>query len=301
MDFSRGSHYSTTGGTSIHIVELRSPVDEPTLPQANARLGWRMPLRAAELESIARWARQRGGASIRLHGAAVAQLDAVLETIPVVALDIDAARLAMPRRNASSVRELALHGWPDRPQETLAPFSGVRTLRLDARGATVDVPTLGVLPLLRAASIAAAALRGCDAAEGLRALAALELVRTQVDDADPLLRHRGLSALRLAHVERVTSLRALSGHPNLRSLALESLLHLESLTPIATLPRLETLAIGRLWQFNVRDAQFIAEMRGLRALSLDIGGARKNVEITKRLALPPAPAFDAFDYGLATS
>lgn len=286
---------------SIHVLELRSPVTEENLPRANARLGWRAPLHARELETIARWARARDGASIRLHGDAVAQLDAVLETIPVDALDLDAARILKPPRHGARVRELALHGLPNRFEETLAPFSGVRMLRLDARGGTVDVRALDALPILRACSIAAARLHGCAAFERLRALAAVDLVRSCVDDVDPLLRRRGVVALRLANVERVTSLEALRDHAELRSLALDSLLHLESLQPIATLPRLETLAIGRLWQFNVGDAQFIIGMTGLRALSLDIGGTRKNVEITKPLGLRAPPPFDAGDHCFTTS
>lgn len=287
-------------GGFIRVFEIRSRVDAERLPLSNARLGWRTPLDTSELDAIAGWARSHGGASIRLHGAAVAQLDAVLDAVPVVALDVDAARIAAPLRRAESVRELVLRGIP-RSADILPRFSGVRTLRLDARGETIEVRTLEALPALRCCSIAAALLRGCAGIESVRTLAALELVRTRVDAIDPLLRQPGIVALRLANVERVTSLEALNGHAGLRSLVVESLLHLESLQPIATLPRLETLAIGGLWQFNVGDAEFVTKMRGLRALSLDIGGARKNVEITKRLELPEPPPFDVNDYDFTTS
>lgn len=286
-------------GSPIHVVEIRSPVDAGKLPRANARLGWRLPLDARELEVIARWARDRGGASICLHGAAVVQLDAVLDTVAVVTLELDATQIARPPQRAAHVRELSLGGLPDRVRETIASFGGVRTLRIDARGGELDAGALDSLPFLRGLSIAAASLRGCAGIERVRSLAALELVRTRVDALDPLLRHPGIVALRLANVEPVTSIEALRGHANLRSLALESLLHLESLAPIATLPRLERLAIGRLWQFNVADAAFIVEMRTLRELSLDIGGARKNVEITKLLGLPEPMPLDVLKEGEA--
>lgn len=288
-------------GSSIHVVEMRSPVEAERLPFTNARLGWRTPLDPGELDAIARWARGHGGASIRLHGAAVAQLDAVLDAVPVVTLDLDAKRIANPPRRAERVRELVLHGMPHDADDTLSSFSGLQTLRLDARGDTVEVKVLEALPSLRRCSIASASLRGCAGIARVPTLAALELVRTRVDAIDPLLRHPGIVALRLADVERVTSLAALRGHACLRSLAIESLLYLENLQPLATLQHLETLAIGGLWQFNVGDAVFVAEMRALRALSLDIGGARKNVEITKLLGLPEPTPFDVGDYDFTTS
>jgi hypothetical protein len=287
--------------SSIRVAEIRSPVVAENLPRANARLGWRSPLKTPELEAIARWASAKGGASIRLHGAAIDQLDAVLEIVPVVRLEVDAARLVRPPKGAGEVRELSLHGLPDRAQETISAFVGVHTLRIDARGAAFDVRALYAMPVLRGVSIAAASLHGCSGIDRVGALAALELVRTRVDELDSILRHPELAALRLSNVERVTSIDALRGHAGLRSLALESLLHLESLAPIATLHRLETLAIGGLWQFNVADAAFIAEMKTLRALSLDLGGTRKNVEITKLLRLPEASPFDVGAYDLTTS
>lgn len=288
-------------GGSIHVYEIRSPLDAERLPHSNARLGWRTPLDPGELDAIARWARGRGGASIHLHGAAVAQLDAVLNAVPVAALDLDATRIANPPRHAERVRELVLRGVPHRADDTLSSFSAVRTLRLDARGETFEMGALEALPALRCCSIASASLRGCARIERVRTLAALELVRSRVDSIDPLLRHPGIVALRLASVERVTSLAALRAHARLQSLAVESLLHLESLQPIATLQHLETLAIGGLWQFNVGDALFIAGMRGLRALSLDIGGKRKNVEITKLRGLPEPARFEVGDYDFTTS
>lgn len=288
-------------GTSIHVFEVSAPVDAARLPLFNARLGWRTPRSPSELDAIARWARGRGGASIRLHGAAVAQLDAVLDAVDVVTLELDATRIVDPPQRAQRVRELVLRGVPHRAEDVLPAFSGVRTFRLDARGETLDVRLLHALPALRCCSIASAVLRGCAAIGRVRTLTALELTRTRVDAIDPILRHPGIVAMRLANVERVTSLEALGGRAGLRWLAVESLLHLESLQPVATLRGLETLAIGGLWQFNVGDALFVAEMRGLRALSLDIGGARKNVEITKRLGLPEPAAFDVGDYDFTTS
>lgn len=288
-------------GGSIHVFEIRSPVVAERLPSSHARLGWRTPLDPTELATIALWARARGGASVRLHGDAVAQLDAALEAVPIVALDVDASRIVDRPRHAQRVRELVLRAVPSGAGDVLSGFEGVRTLRLDARGEIVDVRMLEALPALRCCSIASAWLRGCAGIGNVRTLRALELVRTRVDAIDPLLQHPGIVALRLANVERVTSLAALRGHAALQSLAIESLLHLESLQPIAALQRLEILAVGGLWQFNVADAWFVAEMRGLRALSLDIGGARKNVEITKRLGLSKPSPFDVGDYDFTTS
>jgi hypothetical protein len=286
---------------SIRVLDLRSPVEAARLPSSNARLTWRHPLEPRDLDTIASWARTRGGASIRLYGAAVAQIDSVLDAIPVVALELDAARITRLPRSAAGVRELRLHGIPSAGRSVLEAFGDVRTLRVDARGETVDLQLLAALPQLRGLSLASASLRGCGGAGVPSALESLELVRTRVDAIDPLLRHPAMVALRLANVDRLASLDALQQHAGLRSLALESVLHLESLRPIGTLPRLETLAIARLWQFNVDDAAFVREMPSLRALSIDIGGRRKNVEIAKRLNLPEAPPFDVAGYDFTTS
>ncbi|HKE37029.1 MAG TPA: hypothetical protein VKB39_06335, partial [Candidatus Baltobacteraceae bacterium] len=153
----------------------------------------------------------------------------------------------------------------------------------------------------RQCSIVSAALRGCGAMTKVHELVALELARTRADDVDSLLRHPAIAALRLANVERVTSIDALRGHAALRTLALEKLLYLESLQPIATLPRLESLSVARLWQFGIGDAWFLTGMTRLRELALDIGGERKNVEIAKRLGLPEPAAFDVGDYDFTTS
>ena len=171
----------------------------------------------------------------------------------------------------------------------LSVLPAVRVARIALRGARFD-----------AAQLAGASLSGCSIVEGsvvnLRALeatglGALELRDVAVDRFEDVGALPQLRALRASAVERVRSLSGLSGHVELRSLWLQRLPHLERLSDLLALPSLESLELAGLWQFGMPDAEVLYSLPRLARASIDIGGRRKNVEIDKRLRLPPAAPF----------
>lgn len=266
-----------------HVVDLREPIAANRLCAlpAGVRLQWRDPMPSAALDAIARWC--HGAASIRLYGAACAQLTDVLERIP-----------------AQRVTDLALEGVPG-DDAVLRAVPWVQTLRVDAHGAAFDLRLLDALPALRRLSLTAAAIVNAKMFERLANVMALEVSHCSLDEVESVMRCPSLAALRLATIDGVRSIRALTEAGSLRVLALDRLLHLDSLAPLETLPLLESLAIAGLWQFNVGDAECILRLPRLKRLAIDIGGKRKNVEITKRLQLPEPQAFDVSDYDFTTS
>ncbi|MBV8435155.1 MAG: hypothetical protein JO029_12815 [Candidatus Eremiobacteraeota bacterium] len=283
----------------IDVVELRGTVTAERLaalpPQT--RLQWRDPLAAPALDAIAR--RSSGGTAIRLYGSACAQIDDVLERIPVRRLAFDARRVRRPPR-APGVRELAIEGVPN-DATFLHAFDSLEALRVDAHGAPFDLRVLREVPNLRRLSIVAAKIAGLLFIGEVHRLDVLEISHCVAGDVDPVLSHRNVTALRLAAIDGVRSIRAVADNTVLRVLELDRLLHLDSLAPLGTLHSLQSLALRELWQFNVGDAHCIVGLNGLRRLAVDIGGARKNVEIVKRMRLPLAEPFDADDYDLTTS
>ena len=171
----------------------------------------------------------------------------------------------------------------------LRVLPAVRVVRVALRGARFD-----------AAQLAQASLSGCSIVEGsvanLRALEAtglraLELRDVAVERFDDVGALPQLRALRASAVERVRSLSGLSGHARLRSLWLQRLPHLERLSDLIALPSLESLELAGLWQFGMLEAEALYSLTRLTRASIDIGGRRKNIEIDKRLRLPPAAPF----------
>jgi hypothetical protein len=173
--------------------------------------------------------------------------------------------------------------------EWLRILPGVRVVRIALHGARFD-----------ATQLARASLGGCSIGEGsvvnLRALEstgirALELRDVAVDRFEDVGALSQLRALRASAVEKVRSLSSLRGLAELRSVWLQRLPHFERLSDLLALPSLESLELESLWQFGMLEAEVLYSLPRLARASIDIGGRRKNVEIHKRLRLPPAAPF----------
>jgi hypothetical protein len=285
------------------VRDLQAPFDERTMASLppDARIQWRQRLADPDLTRAASWLGAHSRASLRLYGNACEQLEALAGSAPA-RLDLDAPRLAGRLPSMPSVRDLTLEGAPPDLPQMLAAFASLDTLQADFRGAAFDLGALAGVPGLQRWSLAKAQLSGSPP-PSLSTLRALELRGVAPDLIDVLLRIPALRGLRLCGIVGLRSIDALADHGNLRALALESLTHLEDLRVLSTLRRLESLDIAGLWQFSLADVSFLTSMHRLRRLAIDIGGRRKNVEITKKLPLPKPPPFDIRDasYDLTTS
>jgi hypothetical protein len=278
------------------VRDLRGPLDDRTFATlaGGTRIQWRTPLTRPDLERATEWLRTHPDAGLRLYGLAA-------EQIHVLATDAFApARLVLDpehlRSNIPPVRgvgDLTLEGAPMDLASILAAVPALEVLQADFRGEAFDFGVLARVPHLRRLSLARVNWSGEPATQCK--LSVLELRDARVDGLDGLLRVPSLRALRLCAVERLRSIDALAHHENLRLLALEKLPHLESLDVLATLPQLESLDISGLWQFSIADAAVITSLHQLRRLAIDIGGRRKNVEISKRMQRAKPSPFDIRD------
>ena len=276
---------------TIRVRELRSPVSADVVGSLNGctHLQWRDILGPDAIETLARWLRSNR-AVVRLSGAAAEQLDTLLRLDCVERMAIEGARLQGAATGSPRVVELALFGFSPAVERLLAAFPNVRELRVDARGERFDVRWLAQTPKLAALSLCAARVVNASSVSVLEGLSGMEIADCS-GELEPLLRHRGIANLRLARGAEIRSVAALAGQSALRRLTLEDLTHLESLSPLESIPNLQSLELRRLWQFGVDDAACITRIGSLRELTLDIGGKRKNVEITKRLGLPEPKPF----------
>ncbi len=174
--------------------------------------------------------------------------------------------------------------------------AGVESLALSG----ADLDRLVLPPKLRA-------LRLSGGGGSLRALLALPLEILAIDrgafDTAPLVEHATLAALSLANLpaeaasvgSRLRALRTI-GVPlrTLESLRSGRALErfecsrcdaLESIDALAALPALRELGLEGCWRLDLHATiEFLGRLP-LRALRIDIGGRRKNVEVDKRLKL----------------
>jgi hypothetical protein len=164
-----------------------------------------------------------------------------------------------------------------------------RIVRIALRGMRFDATQAAGVPLAGLSIVegSVANLRALEST-GLRALELRDVAVDRFDDVGALPQ---LRALRVSAVERVRSLSGLSGHARLLSMWLQRLPHLERLSDLLALPSLESLELAGLWQFGMLEAEVLYSLPRLARASIDIGGRRKNVEIDKRLRLPPAAPF----------
>ncbi|HVA32679.1 MAG TPA: hypothetical protein VNG31_00940 [Candidatus Baltobacteraceae bacterium] len=277
------------------VRDLRAPPDalELSLLPSGARVQWRAALRADELETVARWVAARERAAIRLYASACAQLEA-LSRWPLEQLTLDARTIPSAVPQIAFVSDLTLESVPGDLRAVVDAFPSLQALRIFGRGAAIDASALRDARKLAHLSIASARVEGVHALTHLP-LRSIELRDLTIDagDLDAVLRLPRLRALRLARIESVRRLDALRAHPQLAVLSLDGLLHLDDVSVVATLPRLESLSMHGLWQLALDEVDFIPQMTSLRRLTLDIGGRRKNVEIYKRKPLPRALPFEA--------
>jgi hypothetical protein len=284
------------------VRDLHGPFDGRTLASlpAGARIQWREPLAGADLARAVGWLHLNPEASLRLYGRACDQLGALARGPFVPArLALDATRLDTGL-SLPGVGDLTLAGTPTDWAAALAAFPALETLQADLRGGAFDLATLAHAPKLRRLSLANARLRGEWQVESPPGLKVIELRDMPAVRVEELLRLPGTVALRLSRIGEMRSIDALTGHANLRVVALEALTHVDCVHVLATLPRLESLDVRGLWQLSLDDVAFIPTMLGLRRLGIDIGGRRKNVEIYKKVRLPKPPPFDV-RYDLTTS
>ncbi len=270
----------------LSVRDVRSPIE----PQAfdgipdRVSLQWCEPLSPSDLGALASIVAAKAGASVRLSGNAVSQVNGLAEWRSLARLRLESAHLPEGLARLPAVLDLELDGVPANLARTLEAFANLKTLRIRARGAAVNAPALAGAPKLEVLVLRDAALTAAASLRDLRALRVLDLASATIDDADAAF-GLPLRELRIANVEPVGTLAALRDHPTLQTLALAGLIDVNDLGPIATIAGLESLDLRGFWQCAVDDVAFIASMASLRRLHLDIGGRRKNVEIYRRRSL----------------
>jgi hypothetical protein len=270
----------------ISVRDLRSPIEPHALDRVPdcVCLQWREPLSSQDLEALKALAAARAGASVRLAGNAVVQINALAGWPSLHRLRFDAARLPDALEPMPFVFDIELEGVPVDVAGTLAAFPNLRTLRIRARGSAVNASRLAGAAGLEVLVLRDVALTGAASLRELPALRVLDIESATLDDADATF-GLALSELRLANVAPVRTIAALRDHPTLRTLALTGLIDVNDLGPIATIARLESLDLRGFWQCAIDDVAFIESMASLRRLYLDIGGRRKNIEIYRRRPL----------------
>jgi hypothetical protein len=288
----------TTSASSLSVRDLRSPLNAAALAglAPDARIQWRRPLESMDVGIAAAWLNERPNAALRLYGAAAEQLWALPRGAVPGRIELDCSRLSEKSRYAiESVTDLTLFGIRDRdPEPVLAAFPRVRTLTVRGRGEVVPATAFTVVPQLRFLELRSLRL---SRASRLPPLDALDLANVDAGDVRPVLQLADLRGLAMRDIPALRSIGAVAHHPTLRFLRIANGLHLDSLQPIATMERLESLDLSGLWQFGLDDLAFLSSMPSLRALRVDIGGRRKNVEIYKRVVLPKPVRFDVRDLG----
>lgn len=270
----------------LSVRDVRSPIE----PQAfdgipdRVSLQWCERLSPSDLGALASIVAAKAGASVRLSGNAVSQVNGLAEWRSLARLRLESAHLPDGLARLPAVLDLELDGVPANLARTLEAFANLKTLRIRARGAAVNASALAGAPKLEVLVLRDAALTAAASLRDLRALRVLDVESATIDDADAAF-GLPLRELRIANVEPVGTLAALRDHPTLQTLALAGLIDVNDLGPIATIAGLESLDLRGFWQCAVDDVAFIASMASLRRLHLDIGGRRKNVEIYRRRSL----------------
>ena len=270
----------------LSVRDVRSPIEPHAFDRVPDRvcLQWCKPLSDADLGAIESIVSAKADASVRLSGSAASQLNRLAEWASLRRLRLESAYVPELPARLPAVLDLELDGIPANLASTLEAFSSVKTLRIRARGGSVNAPVLARAAGLEVLVLRDTALTSTAALRDLRALRVLDVESATVDDADAAF-GLALQELRLVNVEPIRTLAALRGHPTLQTLALAGLIDVNDLSPIATIAGLESLDLRGFWQCAVDDVAFIASMASLRRLHLDIGGRRKNVEIYRRRSL----------------
>jgi hypothetical protein len=254
---------------------------------ANATLHLRDRPTQAEVEEISNWLEVRPESTLRVEPPACELLDG-FGTLPFN-LELDRGAVPPNGRSFDRVARVTFSGaryaggW-------LECFPNAHVVRVDLHGETMDAAGVA-LERLTALSLVEGTVTNLAALDRALELRTLELRDVALDSFEPVGRLHALRSLRLCAVERVGSLAPMRGHRKLTDLWLERLPHLLSLRDLGALPALESLALIALWQFGMAEAETLYGIPTLRRASIDIGGRRKNVEISKRLCLPETGRF----------
>jgi hypothetical protein len=277
----------------LSVRAVRSPVEVGMLEASigPAIVGWREALAPDDLARVQALVASNPFATIRLHGDAGAHVNALAEW-PLLRLEIESSRLPQVLAPFPRVAELTLDGVPADLERTLAAFPALRTLRIRARGALVDAAAFARLRELDNLALRDAIVARADRLGDVTSLRRLDIEDASLDEAAGLLR-MPLQALRLARIAAFKTVSDLREHPTIRTLALDGLLEIDDLRPIATIAQLESLDLRGLWQLAIDDVAFVRSMPSLRRLHVDIGGRRKNAEIYRQGAYAaPLPLTD---------
>ncbi|HTA39862.1 MAG TPA: Imm26 family immunity protein [Candidatus Acidoferrales bacterium] len=275
------------GGTfqppRLSVRAVRSPIEPGTFDALDGRaiVGWHEPLAPDDLARVEALVASNSRAAIRLHGDAAAHVNALAEWPSLSRLELESSRLPHATATFPRVVDLRLDGVPANLERTIAAFPAVRTLRIRARGELVDASALHRAHELDRLELRDAIVARADRLADVTSLRRLDVQDASLDAAANLLR-MPLRALRLARIASFQSVSGLRDHPTLRTLALDGLLEIDDLRPIATIARLESLDLRGLWQFDIDDLAFVHTMPSLRRLHVDIGGRRKNAEIYRK-------------------
>jgi hypothetical protein len=235
------------------------------------RINLRRRLESAQIDALAAWSHDRPRASFGIFGSAREQLGEIVERVQPSRLVLDARDgngLAHP---SCGVRVLDWNG--ALPTTGFAAFPDLRVMHVDARGARIKRDL--ALP---------------------EALDVLDLRNARIDDLAALLApHVNLRVLRLARIEGCTSLEPLRALAHLQALYLEHLVALDGLEPLLAMHALRSLDLRGAWQFTIDDLAEVVALPSLRALRVDIGGRRKNVELYRRRVLAEPLPYRAYD------
>ncbi len=212
----------------------------------DARLQWREALSDVSLHAIAEWFAAHFWAEVRPYGAA----------------SNHAPGRALLRASTRRAQSLETHDLA-RDADVL---EGARIERLTVRGnssAHVDARDIAALQTLRSLHVGGLELRNAEELVGLSGLRALTL--------------RGVRGLRdLTWLEQMA----------ITHLSLEGILNVDDIGPIERMPHLEQLELRGAWQISLDELAWLRDATGLRGLTLDIGGRRKNAEIFKARPRP---------------
>jgi hypothetical protein len=273
---------------SLHAYALRaedgSKLD--ALP-AVALVYVREPLSRAEIANLARWLHARPGSTLRVDSG----VGELLDGLPLPRA-LELGRGTTPPDDAAPFErvERVTFAGARHVARWLRHLPNVRSVRIALHGDQIDAAGVATANLA-ALSLAEGYVSNLAALTSCANLQTLELREVTLDDFAPAGGLRELRSLRLCAVANLASIDALRAHAHLESLWLERLPFLRSLSDLSSLPAIESLAMSALWQFGMDDAEVVFELPKLRRATIDIGGTRKNVEILKRLRLPPAPPF----------
>jgi hypothetical protein len=267
------------------ILELRSPIDAGRLRAVahGGRVQFSTPLRARDIEQLARFIDAHPHVALRVHGfrhgfdaAHLTRFGGLRELV----LDVHALQHPNALQSLHSLQTLRI-GAVKTHLDFLGSLTRLRTLELHGTRAPLDpvadLAALHTLVLEGTASIDPAGLRCAPE------LQALVLAHGEYD-VRGLHRLSNLRRLELRALD-LSELPAFSELPKLEELELQHLTRIADLRPVADARMLRSLRIGKMPQLNVADFRPLQRCAGLRELFVDVGSRTKEREIYRLMKL----------------